>query len=240
MKIMQILARGMCVAVAGVLALSGCANLSNSTTGSSAAGAGAGALLGAAIAKGTGGHHAGRDAVIGAAIGALGGYLWSSHMQQQKAEMEAATRGTGIEVSQTADNQLKLEVPSDVSFDSGRADVKSNLAPILEKFAETLKAHTATTVRIVGHTDNTGSDAINDPLSVNRAASVRRFLSAHGVDASRMTIDGRGSEEPVADNSTAEGRARNRRVEIFVAESTAEAPTTNHRQAPAAESRNPL
>ncbi|WP_374474490.1 OmpA family protein [Zoogloea sp.] len=203
------------------LGLSGCANLADSKAGSTAAGAGAGAALGAVISSATGGHHRGRDAALGAAIGALGGYMWSSHMQKQKAEMEAATAGTGIAVTQTADNQLKIEVPSDVSFDSGHAEIKSNLAPILTRFAETLKANPATTVRVVGHTDSTGSDAINNPLSVNRAASVRTYLSHHGVESSRISIDGRGSQEPIADNASESGRARNRRVEIFVAESAA-------------------
>jgi len=218
------LKRFACAGLAGVfglscLGLSGCANLADNKAGSTAAGAGAGAALGAVISAATGGHHRGRDA----AIGALGGYMWSSHMQKQKAEMEAATAGTGIAVTQTADNQLKIEVPSDVSFDSGHAEIKSNLAPILTRFAETLKANPATTVRVIGHTDSTGSDAINDPLSVNRAASVRTYLSHHGVDSSRISIDGRGSQEPIADNASESGRARNRRVEIFVAESAAPA-----------------
>jgi outer membrane protein OmpA-like peptidoglycan-associated protein len=198
--------------------LSGCASLADSKAGSTGAGAGVGALLGAAISKGTGGRHTARDAAIGAAVGALGGYLWSSHMQKQKAEMEAAAAGTGIEVTQTADNQLKLEVPSDVSFDTNRADIKPNLAPVLDRFAQTLNTNTATTVRVIGHTDSRGSDAINNPLSVNRAASVREYLSARGVQASRISIDGRGAREPIADNNTDAGRARNRRVEIYVAE----------------------
>ncbi len=198
--------------------LSGCASLADNKAGSTGVGAGAGALLGAAISKGTGGRHTARDAAIGAAVGALGGYLWSSHMQKQKAEMEAAAAGTGIEVTQTADNQLKLEVPSDVSFDTNRADIKPNLAPVLDRFAQTLNANTATTVRVIGHTDSRGSDAINNPLSVNRASSVRDYLSARGVQASRIAIDGRGAREPIADNNTDAGRARNRRVEIYVAE----------------------
>lgn len=199
--------------------LAGCANLADNKAASTGAGAGAGALLGAVISKSTGGRHTGRDAAIGAAVGGLGGYMWSSHMQKQKAEMEAATAGTGISVSQTADNQLKLEVPSDVSFDTGSADIKPNLAPVLNRFAQTLNANPVTTVRVIGHTDSRGSDAINNPLSINRAASVRDYLSARGVQASRIAIDGRGSHEPIADNSTDAGRARNRRVEIFVAES---------------------
>jgi outer membrane protein OmpA-like peptidoglycan-associated protein len=73
-------------------------------------------------------------------------------------------------------------------------------------------------VRIVGHTDSTGSDAINNPLSVNRAQSARDYLVARGVNSSRISIDGRGSREPVADNGTESGRARNRRIDIFLAE----------------------
>ncbi|MDQ7988352.1 MAG: OmpA family protein [Candidatus Dactylopiibacterium sp.] len=212
----------LCAGLAGLIALSGCANLADSKAGSAGVGAGVGALLGAGISKGTGGNHTGRDAAIGAAVGALGGYVWSSHMQRQKAEMEAATAGTGIAVTQTADNQLKLEVPSDVSFDTNSATIKPNLRPILDRFAQTLSANPATTVRVIGHTDSRGSDAINNPLSINRAASVRDYLSARGVSPARVAIDGRGSREPVADNNSDAGRARNRRVEIFVGESGAQ------------------
>jgi outer membrane protein OmpA-like peptidoglycan-associated protein len=136
-------------------------------------------------------------------------------MQEQKAAMEQATAGTGVEVSQTADNQLKLDIPSDVSFDVGRYDIKPNMRPVLDRLATTLKQHPVTTISIVGHTDSTGSDAVNNPLSVNRASATRDYLVARGVSASRITIDGRGSSEPVADNATVAGRAMNRRVEIF-------------------------
>ena len=196
--------------------LSGCANMSETqqTTGTGAAiGAVAGALLG-------GGHNTVRGAAIGAAVGAGGGYLWSRHMQEQKATMEQATQGTGVSVSQTADNRLKLDIPSDVSFDSGRYDIKPNLRPILDRFGSTLNQNPVTTITIIGHTDSVGKDATNDPLSLNRAASTRDYLAARGVASNRIVINGRGSHEPIADNYTAEGRARNRRVEIFVAEPT--------------------
>ncbi len=89
---------------------------------------------------------------------------------------------------------------------------------VLNRFAQTLNEHPVTALRIIGHTDNTGSDAINNPLSVNRAASARDYLSARGVSSQRIAIDGRGSREPAADNTSAEGRAKNRRIEIYVAE----------------------
>ena len=205
----------------GLSGLSGCANMTETqkTTGTGAGiGAVTGAVIGAATAGGNTGKSAATGAAIGAAVGAGGGYLWSKHMEKQKAEMEQATQGTGVSVSQTADNQLKLDIPSDVSFDTNRYEIKSNLRPILDRFATTLNENPVTTVTIIGHTDNTGNDAINNPLSVNRAASTRDYLVARGVAANRIAIDGRGSREPIADNNTEAGRAKNRRVEIFVAE----------------------
>ena len=205
----------------GLSGLSGCANMTETqrTTGTGAGiGAVTGAVIGAATAGGNTGKSAATGAAIGAAVGAGGGYLWSKHMEKQKAEMEQATQGTGVSVSQTADNQLKLDIPSDVSFDTNRYEIKSNLRPILDRFATTLNQNPVTMVTIIGHTDSTGTDAINNPLSVNRAASTRDYLVAHGVATNRIAIDGRGSREPIADNNTVEGRAKNRRVEIFVAE----------------------
>jgi len=202
----------------GLSGLAGCANMTETqkTTGTGAA---IGAVAGGVIGASTGDRKtAATGAAIGAAVGAGGGYMWSKHMENQKAEMEQATQGTGVSVSQTADNQLKLDIPSDVSFDTNRYDIKSNLRPILDRFATTLNQNPVTTVSIIGHTDSTGTDAINNPLSVNRAAATRDYLVARGVAGNRIAIDGRGSREPIADNNTINGRAQNRRVEIYVAE----------------------
>ena len=198
------------------LFISGCANMSD-TQRRTATGAGVGALAGAVISSATGGS-AGTGAVIGAGVGALGTYVWSQNMERQKREMEQATQGTGVSVSQTQDNQLKLDITSDISFDVGRSDVKGNFAPVLDRFAASLRANQSTDVRIVGHTDNTGSDAINNPLSVDRANSTRNYLTARGVSGARIQTEGQGSYQPIASNNTAEGRSRNRRVEIFVGE----------------------
>lgn len=202
----------------GLSGLVGCANMSETqkTTGTGAA---IGAVAGGVIGASTGDRKtAATGAAIGAAVGAGGGYMWSKHMEKQRAEMEQATQGTGVSVSQTADNQLKLDIPSDISFDTNRYDIKSNLRPILDRFATTLNQNPVTTVTIIGHTDSTGTDAINNPLSVNRAAATRDYLVARGVSSSRIAIDGRGSREPIADNNTYDGRAQNRRVEVYVAE----------------------
>jgi outer membrane protein OmpA-like peptidoglycan-associated protein len=200
--------------------LSGCASMGEEhPVGTGAAiGAVAGGIIGAATAGGHRKKSAATGAAIGAALGAGSGYLWSRHMQEQKMVMEQATQGTGVSVTQTEDNRLKLEIPSDISFDTGRYDIKPALRPILDRFAATLNQNPVTHVTIIGHTDSTGSDAINNPLSINRAAATRDYLSARGVSTARVAIDGRGSREPIADNGTATGRAMNRRVEIFVAE----------------------
>lgn len=159
----------------------------------------------------------------GGAAGAIIGNIWSGRMEEQKRKMEQATQGTGVQVSQTADNRLKLDIPSDISFDSNRADIKPNFRPVLDKFAATLVENPYTKVTIVGHTDNTGSNTINDPLSVNRAARTRDYLASRGAASNRFNIDGRGSHEPIVANETEANRARNRRVEIFVAEQQATA-----------------
>lgn len=214
--------------IIGTIALSGCANMTESQRGTGT-GAGIGAITGAAIgALAGGGKGAAIGAGIGAAAGAGGGYLWSQHMQEQKQAMEAATQDTGVAVTQTPNNELKLEIPSDVSFDTGKADIKPAMRPVLDKFAQTLQANPVTGVRIIGHTDSTGTDAVNNPLSVRRAANTRDYLTDRGVASNRIAIDGRGSREPLVDNSTPGGRSKNRRVEIFVAEAAPQATPPAH------------
>ena len=199
-----------------VILATGCAEMSD-TQRRTATGAGVGALAGAVLSSATGGR-AGTGAVVGAGVGALGTYIWSQNMERQKREMEQATQGTGIAVTQTQDNQLKLDIPSDISFAVGRSDISPTFAPVLDQFATGLRNNPNAEVRIVGHTDSTGSDAINNPLSVERAASTRDYLVARGVSPQIFVIEGHGSTRPIATNDTAEGRAKNRRVEIYVGE----------------------
>ncbi|MFG6455540.1 OmpA family protein [Roseateles sp. BYS96W] len=202
------------ISAAVLAATTGCANMSERQQGT-AKGAGVGAVAGAIIGSATGGS-AGKSAVIGGALGAVAGNLWSKHMEDKRKALAQASQGTGVEVTQTADNRLKLNVPSDVSFDTGRADIRPQMRPVLDEIGRNLDANVR--VMVVGHTDSTGSDAINDPLSRERAAAVRDYLSARGVAPSRISTSGRGSHEPVASNDTDRGRAANRRVEIFLSE----------------------
>ncbi len=200
------------------LSLTGCANMSETQQGT-AKGAGIGAGVGAVVGALAGGK---KGALIGAAVGAGGGAIagnvWSKKMEKQKQEMEQATAGTGVAVTQTADNRLKLDIPSDISFTKGRADIQSNFRTVLDQFASGLAANPTTKITIIGHTDSSGTDAVNNPLSVNRAANTRDYLVNHGISISRFAIDGRGSREPLVANDTAANMAKNRRVEIFVAE----------------------
>jgi outer membrane protein OmpA-like peptidoglycan-associated protein len=204
-------------ALVAAVALTACESMSEREKGT-AAGAAIGAVAGAAIGKATGGK-AGTGAVVGGAVGAVAGNLWSKRMEDKRAAMERATQGTGIDVARTPDNQLKVNVPSDFSFDVGRADIKPQMRPVLDQFAQGLDP--SMRVSVIGHTDSTGSDAINEPLSRDRAQAVRDYLAARGVSPQRVEISGRGEREPVADNSSDAGRARNRRVEIFLREPAA-------------------
>jgi outer membrane protein OmpA-like peptidoglycan-associated protein len=204
-----------CSAIAVLALLAGCESMSERER-STATGAGIGAAVGGLIGSTSG--NAGAGAAIGAVVGGVAGNLWSRNMEDKRREMESATAGTGVEVTRTADNQLKLEVPSDISFATGSAAIEPRLRPILDAFANGLGAQPQMIVRVVGHTDSTGSDAINDPLSLRRAQSVRDYLGDRGVPSNRIEIAGRGSREPVATNDTAEGRSKNRRVEIFLRE----------------------
>lgn len=200
--------------VCGAVVLTGCESMGERERGT-AVGAGVGAAAGAVLGSATG-NNAGSSAVVGAAIGAVAGNLWSKRMEDKRKAMEQATAGTGIDVSRTAQNELKVSVPADAGFSTGSAQIQGSLRPVLDQFAQGLDAKTR--IRVIGHTDSTGSDAINNPLSLERAESVRDYLAGRGVAASRVDISGRGSHEPVADNGSADGRARNRRVEIFLRE----------------------
>jgi outer membrane protein OmpA-like peptidoglycan-associated protein len=206
---------------AALFALSGCASMDESQQ-RQAKTAGIGAAAGAAVGAVAGGsEHRGRGAAIGAAIGALGGYVWSQRMENQRKEIETATQGTGVEVQKTQDNRLRLLIPGDISFDPGRAEIKASFRPTLDRFAQSLVQNPSSVIQIIGHTDATGNDAANLQLSRDRANATRDYLATRGVAQNRMMTDGRGAREPVASNDTDAGRARNRRVEIFVQENPA-------------------
>lgn len=203
-------------ALSATLLTTGCANMDETQRGT-AQGAGIGAVAGAVIGQ-IAGRNAAAGAVIGGVAGAIAGNVWSKRMEAQRQAMEQATQGTGVDVVRTPDNQLKLNIPNDISFATGSAALKPELRNVLAQFAKGLTDNPGTLVKVIGHTDNVGSDALNNRLSVERADTVRDFLADRGVSTSRVEVAGRGEREPIASNDTAEGRAQNRRVEIFLRE----------------------
>ena len=197
--------------LSGGLILSGC-GLSNTAKGAGI-GAGAGAIIGAGVGRVAGNTALG--AIIGGVVGGTAGTLIGKKMDKQKKELEEQVKNAKIE-SVNEGQAIRVTFDSGILFATNSSALSSTSQNSLRSFAANLKANSQTDMLIIGHTDNTGSDRINDPLSLNRASSVRSFLSAQGVDSSRMRVDGKGSHEPVADNSTASGRKENRRVEVYI------------------------
>jgi outer membrane protein OmpA-like peptidoglycan-associated protein len=198
----------------GAAALAGCETYQErpKTTGGAVIGAATGALIGSQVA-GRGNRTAG--GFIGAAVGALAGGAIGNYMDEQERALRAQTAGTGIDVQRQGDNIL-LNLPEGVTFDVGRATIKPQFYGALDAVANTLLQYDRTRIEVEGHTDSTGSADMNQQLSENRANAVVSALATRGVPRDRMYAIGYGKTRPIADNATAEGRARNRRVEILV------------------------
>ncbi|EFV82971.1 OmpA family protein [Achromobacter xylosoxidans C54] len=198
------------VAASGAL-LAGCATQQQTNTAvGTGAGAAVGAGIGALIGHGTG---AAVGAGIGAVAGGLIGYNWK--VVKDDVQRSGAT-SLGIDVVEMPDGSLKVNIPSNVSFDTDKTDLKPALLPVLDSVARSLNQHPELRAKVVGHTDSTGALAHNQTLSVNRARSVTDYLSRQGVAATRLSVEGRGPSDPIGDNATAEGRALNRRVEVYL------------------------
>src|SRR3990167_3104841 len=182
--------QGIAVLVLAALLASGCETMSERERGT-AQGAGVGALAGAILGSVTGGK-AGSGAVIGGAVGAVAGNLWSKHMQDKQEALSRASAGTGIEVARTNDDRLRLNVPADFSFAVGSASIQPAMRPVLDEIGRNLDRNVLVT--IVGHTDSTGGDALNERLAGDPASAVRNYLSSRGVATSRVSVQGRGPE----------------------------------------------
>ena len=200
--------------VVGAMALTGCQNMEYDKA---AIGTGIGALLGAGIAYSNADKDKmGQAAAIGAVVGAGAGALLDRKEKRLREELQ----GTGVDVNRNPDGSINMVMPS-VTFATNSSTIQGQFQGALNDVAKVLREDgTANQLAIVvhGHTDNTGSDAINNPLSQNRANSVKNYLASQGISSSRMTSKGYGSTSPIADNSTAAGREQNRRVEISVYE----------------------
>lgn len=217
MKIMKKLTVGLLAAT--MLIGTGCSSLTNTgkgaligTGGGGALGAGIGALIG-------GGKGAGIGAAIGAAVGAGAGALIGQKMDKQQKELEKEL-AEQAKVEQVTDSNglqaIKLTFDGGILFPTGKYNLNPSAQADLTKFAVNLLNNPDTDVAITGYTDDTGSYAVNEKLSDQRANSVRNYLINCGVAPDRLTAKGIPMADYVASNDTPEGRALNRRVEITV------------------------
>ena len=201
------------------VALTGCETLdpytgekkvSNATKGA-AIGAAAGAVVGAI--SGDNARERRERALIGAGVGGLAGGAVGVYMDNQEAELRRELEGTGVSVTRIGD-EITLNMPSNITFAFGSADLDSRFFPVLDSVSKVVKKYDQTLVEVAGHTDSVGSSESNQSLSERRANTVAQYMISRGIVRERTIIVGAGENRPVADNDSAEGRALNRRVEL--------------------------
>ena len=206
MKSFKVLAVALC---AGIV-VSGCNNLAKGT----AIGAAGGAALGAIIGKIAGNTAVG--AAVGTAVGAGTGALIGKHMDKVKAQAAAVENAKVDEIEDANGFKgVKVTFDSGILFATNSSTLSASATNCINQIAAVLNQNKDVDVAIFGHTDSTGSDAINDPLSLKRAQAVEKSLKSKNVSNIKR-VEGQGSHNPVADNSTAEGKKQNRRVEVYM------------------------
>lgn len=197
--------------LSSTILLGGCGT-SNTLKGTGI-GAGAGAAVGAGIGKTAG--NTGLGAVIGATVGGVAGGLIGNQMDKQKKELEQVIPEAKVETVNNGE-AIRVTFDSGILFATNSSTLSADSRSALSRFATNMKENPDTDIKIVGHTDSTGRAAYNQTLSEKRAQSVFNYLRAEGIPAARLVSLGMGQDQPIADNSTVEGRAQNRRVEVFI------------------------
>lgn len=184
-------------------------------TSKTAKGGGIGAVAGAVLGAATGDNAKDRRerALKGAVIGGAAGAGIGNYMDRQEAKLRAELQGTGVQVRREGNN-LYLVMPGNITFSSGSADIRADFYDVLNSVAKILKEFKDTSIKVSGHTDSTGGDKINIPLSQNRADSVAAYLRTQKVSSARIQSYGYGSQYPVASNNNESGKQANRRVEL--------------------------
>ncbi len=173
-------------------------------------GTGIGAAAGAGIGALIGGE---KGALIGAGIGGATGAAAGGYMDIQASKLRQKLTGTGVQVARDGDN-VRLIMPNSITFNTNESTIKTSANSVLDSVTLVAKEYDKTRLQVVGYTDSTGNDKINQPLSERRAAAVANYLALRGVQGSRISSYGAGSSNPIASNATTEGKAQNRRVEI--------------------------
>ncbi len=180
-----------------------------------ATGAIVGAIGGAAVGAMAGGDDS-RNAAVGAVVGAIAGGAVGAYMDRQERALREQLAGSGVGVERVADDQIRLVMPSDITFDTADSSIRGQFRPILMDVSSVLEANPSTMIDVVGHADSRGADAYNQDLSERRAMAVSSLLIQNGVQRERIMAYGRGEGQAIADNGTPEGQQLNRRVEILV------------------------
>ncbi|HEU0291059.1 MAG TPA: OmpA family protein [Burkholderiales bacterium] len=185
-----------------------------------------GALIGAGVGAAVG-MISGRDAkqrrqraMIGAGVGALGGGAIGAYMDKQEDELRRQMRDSGVTVTRKGDDII-LNMPSNITFRTDSADLNAQFFKVLDGVALVAKKYDRTIIEVAGHTDSVGDSAYNRQLSQRRATAVAQYLISKGVGDARMMTAAGGEEHPIASNTTEQGRAANRRVEVTLAPLTA-------------------
>lgn len=195
--------------------ISGCTTVNPYTGQTQTAKSTWGTAIGAATGALIGSTQSSEGALIGGLAGAAVGGGVGYYLDVQAAELRAELASTGVQVVESDDN-IRLIMPGNITFRTDSADINSSFYPVLNSVAKVLNKYSNSTVMVSGHTDSTGSADYNLNLSRERAQSVAAYLQGQGVKASRFEVLGMGAANPIASNSTPNGRAQNRRVEIKI------------------------
>ena len=177
-----------------------------------AVGTAAGAAVGAVLGNGS---YAIKGAMIGAAVGGGAGYVLERKHQQLQADLRQSEMEIAMEKDAKGTQVLTISTPSDVTFSPGSSDIAAPAYGGLSTLAKSLNGQKFE-IEITGHTDNIGSSDFNQRLSYDRARSVAEYLYQSGISQDSIKIRGASEREPIADNATKEGRAKNRRVVIAI------------------------
>lgn len=183
-----------------------------------AIGAGGGALVGgvAGALIGKGGKGKRNAALIGAGVGALAGGGIGLYMDKQEADLRTRLRASGVSVTRNTDDSITLNMPNSITFNTDSDQLRPQLGETLASVAVVLKKYDQTTVSVAGFTDSDGAADYNLALSERRAQAVAAVLANDGISQNRLDVRGFGKAQPIASNTSAEGKAQNRRVEIRI------------------------
>jgi len=204
---------------AAVFLMVGCTNVDPVTGERTTNRTGTGAIIGAIVGAGAGTLAGGddrRNALIGAGVGALAGAAIGNYMDRTYENLRQRLAGTGVGVTRVSESQILLNFPADLTFDFNSDAVKGQFVPTLRDVGNVLREYDQTTVDVYGHADSVGTDSYNQELSERRAMNVSSVLMQGGVIRQRLIAQGYGESRPIASNTNDDGRARNRRVEVYI------------------------